>query len=234
MISVIIPTYDNPKELKKSLASLAKQTYKDLEIIVIDDGSQESVDEIIDDFAKRLSKLHHYRIPHGGANMARQYGAELASGEYLIFWDSDVVAKPEMLETMLETLRNNPRASYAYSRYVYGHKGFKVWPFNEAKLKAMPYIHTTSLIRQKHFPGWDKDLDRLQDWDLWLTMLEQDHKGIYIPKYLFRIITGGTISAWLPKYAYRKPFKYLLPKKIKDRIKRYENAVRVIKKKHNL
>jgi glycosyltransferase involved in cell wall biosynthesis len=216
------------------MKSIALQIYQDFEVIVIDDGSQEIIEATVKQFKSNIDKLHFYRVPHGGANKARQYGAELASGEYIIFWDGDVIGRPEMLETMLETLRNNPRASYAYSAYKYGFKTFKVWPFDAERLRKMPYIHTTSLIRYKHFCHWDQDLERLQDWDVWLTMLENGYEGIYIPQTLFRIITGGTMSTWLPKIVYKKPFKKFLPPSIKDRVKKYEQAVRIIKQKHHL
>lgn len=234
MISVIIPTYNHPKRLGKALQSLTKQTYSDFEIIIIDDGSKTDLQQILNKYQNKFDKLRQYRIDHGGANKARQYGYDLASGEYLIFWDHDVVGKPDMLESMLSALREHPRASYAYSSYNYGFKTFKIWPFDAKKLKRMPYIHTTSLIRNKHFPGFDPELKRLQDWDLWLTMLAQGYEGIYIPKNLFKIITGGSMSSWLPKIAYKKPYSNFLPKKYKAKVKQYEAAVSIIKKKHNL
>jgi hypothetical protein len=128
---------------------------------------------------------------------------------------------------MLKTLRNNPRVSYVYSSFKYGSKTFKLWPFNANKLKKIPYIHTTSLIRQKHFPGFDEKIKRLQDWDLWLTMLKQGYIGIWIDKILFKVHTGGTMSGWLPSFIYKvMPF---LPS-----VKKYKQAVEIIKKKHNL
>jgi glycosyltransferase involved in cell wall biosynthesis len=232
MISIIIPVYNQAKKLNQTLKSIASQSYVDFEIIIIDDGSTQKIEPVVNKF--NLPKLRLYKIAHGGANKARQYGFELSSGEYIIFWDADIVGRANMLETMLTTLRQHPGASYAYSSYIFGFKRFKIWPFSPAKLRKMPYIHTTSLIRYKHFPGWDQAVNRLQDWDLWLTMLELGYQGIYIPKYLFRVKAGGSMSAWLPKYAYRQPFKRFLPKKLKNKVANYEKAVKIIKQKHKL
>jgi hypothetical protein len=86
-----------------------------------------------------------------------------------------------------------------------------------------------SLIRRSDFPetGWDESIKKLQDWDLWLTMLEQGHVGLWINKILFRVTPGGTISSWLPAAAYK-----LLP--FLPAVKKYKAAVKIVKAKHGL
>lgn len=234
MISIVIPTYNDADNLKKALQSIHDQTYADYQIIVIDDGSENSYKEIITQFKKTFPSLYYERIAHGGANTARQRGAEVADGEFIIFWDADVLAQPNMLERMVETLNAHPEASYAYSSHMFGRKAFKLWPFDAQRLRAMPYIHTTSLIRREHFTGFDPQIKRLQDWDLWLSMLEKGYTGVYIPEYLFTVTPGGTMSSWLPKYVFKWPFKYLLPKSVRQKSKKYIEAVWVIKQKHSL
>ena len=146
---------------------------------------------------------------------------------------------------MVRALEKHPEASYAYSSFKFGWKKFKLWPFDAEKLREIPYIHTTSLIRYSAIVGlspkearakplgpFDESIKRLQDWDLWLTMLEQGHIGIWIPEVLFHVIsTKGTMSSWLPSFAYKIP-KWLgiQPKAVA----RYNEAVARIKEKHNL
>ena len=86
-----------------------------------------------------------------------------------------------------------------------------------------------ALIRRADFPsgGWDIAIKKLQDWDLWLTMLEQGHIGVWVPQVLFTVMPGGTISSWLPSFAYK-----LLP--FLGRVKKYNNAVKTVKAKHAL
>ena len=93
----------------------------------------------------------------------------------------------------------------------------------------MPYIHTMSLIRANDFPkhGWDENIKKLQDWDLWLTMSSQGKKGIFIDKFLFKIYPGGTMSSWIPSIFY-KIFPFL------PKVKKYNRAVKAIKDKHHL
>jgi len=162
-----------------------------------------------------------------GPQAARNRGFFNSKGKYVIFLDADIMMKPDMLEKMLNVLKENLDRSYVYSAHKFGFKTFKLWKFNAEKLREMPYIHTSSLIRREHFPGFDENIKRLQDWDLWLTMLEKGHTGIWIPEVLFQVSAGGTMSAWIPSFAYKLlPF---LPK-----VKKYKKAVEIIKNKHKL
>jgi len=230
MISIVIPVYNQAEHLANCLDSIARQTYDNYEIIVVNDGSTDNLIEVIEKFKKIFSfKLIYSEEENRGAGAARNKGAELAKGEFIIFCDADVVMQPTMLEIMLKTLKDNPSASFCYSSFIWGRKKFKLWPFNAEKLKQMPYITTTSLIKREHFPGFDETLKKFQDWDLWLTMLEQGYAGVWVDQALFKVAVGGTqtMSNWLPSLAYK-----LLP--FLPAVKKYNQAKAIIFKKHNL
>jgi len=222
-ISIIIPIYNAQKTLEQCLQSIFNQTFKNFEIIAANDGSTDDSAKILKKYQEKITIITQ---PNQGAAKTRNTGAKMAIGQFLIFCDADIVMKPEMLEKMLQTLEKNPEASYVYSSFKFGFKTFKLWPFSAERLKEMPYIHTTSLIRKKHFPGFDENLKRLQDWDLWLTMLERGDEGKWINEVLFAVKPGGTMSSWLPSFAYKVPWL----KKVKD----YKQAEKIIKEKHNL
>jgi len=243
LVSIIIPVYNQADELKKSLDSLLSQTYEDYEVIVVNDGSTDTSAQVLDEMKHKFWELKiRFKIiyqSNSGSNAARNRGFEEIRAslfhprgggeEYIIFWDADIIAKPEMLEKMHNVLLEYPEASYAYSSFIFGKKKFKLWNFDAKKLKQMPYVHTTSLIRKKHFPGWDENIKRLQDWDLYLTMLSQGHVGVWISEYLFTVLTKhGTMSSWVPKILYKIPvFK-------KEEVKKYKEAVDIIKHKHQI
>lgn len=240
-ISVIIPTYEHGDTIEMCLLSLFKQTFKDFEIIVVNDGSTDNTTEILEkyqnlqefDSNKAGVRLRIINQENRGAPAARNRGFKESVGQFVIFCDADVNAKPEMLAKMLETLEKHPEASYAYSSFKFGWKTFNLHNFDGEALKKMNYITSTTLIRREHFPGWDESLKKFQDWDLWLTMLEQGHIGIWVPEILFTVKPRKTgISYWLPSFMYKIPWEHLglMPKTIK----KYNEALKIIKEKHHL
>ncbi|MEI6378536.1 MAG: glycosyltransferase family A protein [Candidatus Falkowbacteria bacterium] len=229
MISIIIPVYNQAAKLKQCLESIVAQTEQDFEIIVVNDGSKDNIGKVFAVFQGEHPDLNIMLLnqKNHGSNPARNRGFKEAKGEYVIFCDADLVLDKTMLAKMKQALISNPLSSFAYVSFQYGRKTFHLFPFTAERLKQMPFIHTTSLIRTKDFPGFDEKIRRLQDWDLWLTMLERGKSGIFIDEVLFRVRTGGHISTWLPKFAYK-----LLP--FLPQVKRYKRAEKIIKDKHRL
>ncbi len=234
MISVIIPVYNGENSLRCCIDSLLLQTYKNIEIVLVNDCSTDKTLEIAKEYIPQLKKedIPYKIIDHEenrGAPTSRNHGFQGSKGDYVIFCDADAVLEKDCLFEMLAALENHPEASYAYSSFYWGKKLFKLWPFDAKKLRQMPYIHSNSLIRSRDFPktGWDENIKKLQDWDLWLTMLDEGHVGIYVEKVLFHVCTGGTMSNWLPSIAYKlAPF---LPE-----VKKYKKALRTVKEKHGM
>ena len=229
-ISVIIPAYQHSKELPKCFESIFVQTLKPFEIIVVNDGSTDNTAEVLARYKDRIKIINQ---ENNGANAARNRGFDESSGDFVIFCDADIIFEQDALEKMHKTLADNLDASYAYSSFKFGFKIFKLWPFDGDKLKQMPYIHTSSLIRREHFPRFDEKIKRLQDWDLWLTMLEKSHTGVWIPEVLFYVEPRKDgMSEWIPSFLYKISWPILgfTPKAIE----KYKTAEAVIKKKHNL
>jgi|SRR3989339_44386 len=233
MISVVIPVYNRIRALKMALDSVLAQTYKEIEIIIVDDGSdEENVEYGMLNVGVKLIKQKH-----AGAPAARNRGLAEAKGEYVIFWDSDVIARPGMLERLKKQLDLHPEASFAYCShmsYVIGHMSKKIsaCDFNITRLKKNNYIHSTTLIRRSDAIGWDESIKRFQDWDLWLTMAEQGKNGVWVDEYLFTVLGGGTISKWLPSFAYKAPFKWL--PFVSKLVREYNKAKEIILNKHKL
>ncbi|NTW22152.1 glycosyltransferase family 2 protein [Candidatus Falkowbacteria bacterium] len=233
MISIIIPAYNRADKIGQTLDSIIAQSEKDVEVIVVDDGSKDGTQDVLASYDGRFKQAQiPYRFSkqaNAGAPAARNRGFAASTGEFLIFCDADSELVPDALATMKKTLIDNPAASYAYSSFYWGSKLFKVGPFSPERLKQGPFIHTMALIRRSDFPqsGWDEAVKKLQDWDLWLTMLEAGKQGVFIDRPLFRIWPGGTISSWLPSFAYK-----LLP--FLPQVKKYKAAVELIKGKHKL
>ena len=89
-ISVIVPVYNTEKYLKKCLDSIVNQTYQELEVIIVNDGSTDNSQEIIDEYVKKFpDKIKGFKKKNGGLSSARNYGISKAGGDYIAFVDSD-------------------------------------------------------------------------------------------------------------------------------------------------
>ena len=88
--SIIVPVYNRPDEVDELLESLCSQTYKDFEVVIVEDGSQKPCKDVCDKYADILD-LHYYLKENSGPGQSRNYGVERAKGDYVIILDSDVV-----------------------------------------------------------------------------------------------------------------------------------------------
>lgn len=103
LISIIIPIYNCENYLQRCLNSVVSQTYKNLEILLIDDGSTDNSGRICDDYAKLDSRIQVFHIKNAGVSRARNFGIEKALGDYIGFIDADDYIEPNMYEKLLET-----------------------------------------------------------------------------------------------------------------------------------
>ena len=107
MLSVIVPIFRVEKYLDKCVQSLLAQTYKDLEIILVDDGSDDGCPAMCDSYAKMDPRIKVVHKGNGGLSDARNAGLEVATGEYIAFADSDDYVHPQMYEAMVTVMEEN-------------------------------------------------------------------------------------------------------------------------------
>ena len=105
-VSIIVPVYNVEEYLEKCLDSLVNQTLKDIEIIIVNDGSPDNSQKIIDEYQSKYKNIKSYQKTNGGLSDARNYGINKASGEYLAFIDSDDYIKTDMIEKMYQKAKN--------------------------------------------------------------------------------------------------------------------------------
>ena len=103
--SVIVPVYNRPDEVDELLESLTAQTFKDFEVIIVEDGSTLSCKETCKGYDGALD-IHYFFKDNSGPGKSRNYGAERAKGEYLIILDSDVVLPPQYFDAVNKELDN--------------------------------------------------------------------------------------------------------------------------------
>ena len=105
LISIIIPVYNAEKYLPNCLDSVINQTYKNLEIILVDDGSTDKSSEICDEYAQKDFRIKLIHKENGGVSSARNAGLALVSGDYIAWVDSDDFVAPDYIEYMYKLLK---------------------------------------------------------------------------------------------------------------------------------
>lgn len=109
--SLIIPVYNRLDEVDELLDSLTKQHYTEFEVLVVEDGSSNSCESVVDRYAELLN-IHYFVKSNSGPGQTRNYGAERSHGEYLIILDSDCVLPPGYLDAIEAELQRNPADAF--------------------------------------------------------------------------------------------------------------------------
>src|SRR3989304_6831314 len=118
LVSIIIPTYNCQKYIRQAIESALAQTYKNIEIIVVDDGSSDNTREEIDDLISE-KKISYIYQANKGLPGARNTGIKQSKGEYLVFLDSDDIILPEKIMSQVGFMKEHPQVCLVYSRYQY-------------------------------------------------------------------------------------------------------------------
>ena len=117
LVSVIIPVYNCERFVAQALESTLNQTYPNIEIIVVDDGSTDNTPRILDGYQDRdnVAIVHHENSVNKGVSYSRQLGIGFSQGEYIAFLDADDIFMPKKIGVQLDLLRNNPDAILCHS-----------------------------------------------------------------------------------------------------------------------
>ncbi|NUO08048.1 MAG: glycosyltransferase [Candidatus Brocadia sp.] len=183
LVSVVLPTYNCANFLPESIGSILLQTYHSYEIIVIDDGSTDNTNEVLNPFMQRIKyiKLEQNK----GLPIARNTGIRSAQGKYIAFIDADDLWLPEKLQTDMECFNGHPDVGMVYSQHMnIDEKGHVL---SGGPLKRLPsgnifiqlfsqqnFVISSSVVARKEVfetTGlFDEQLFNCQDWDMWLRI----------------------------------------------------------------
>lgn len=138
LISIIIPVYNVPEYIGECLDSVTAQSYHDIEILLVDDGSTDGSGRICDEYASRDSRIKVLHRRNGGPSVARNAALDECRGEYVTFIDADDVVSPQYIEILYNNLKkhNADISTVTYSRFCKvpkppeGNTGGKMYRFN--------------------------------------------------------------------------------------------------------
>lgn len=179
-VSVIIPTYNRHKFLKKAISSVQTQLEQPDEIIVVDDGSTDDTENVVEQF---LEKVTYIWQKNNGVSSARNLGIRKAQNEWLAFLDSDDLWKPKKLLLQKNALQQNPHYKLCYTNEEWRrdgkwinpkrvHKKFSGWIYE--RCLPLCIISPSSLIIHKSVFDtvglFDENLPACEDYDMWLRI----------------------------------------------------------------
>lgn len=200
-LSFIVPVYKpNLDIFCKCVKSLCDQSLKEWDAVFVLDGPCDEAEKIIK--AEMKKKKHNtYKIvvqDHAGAQRARNYGQEFATGDFVVHFDADCIIEPDTAKTWVEQFDKHSDVDFIYSGYKFlDEKGaIDSEHFDPYLLRVRNYISSCFPIRRSKMPKWNESLKSLQDWDFWLSAVENGAKGKYLKGYAFSTAypDAGSIS----------------------------------------
>ncbi|WP_303317374.1 glycosyltransferase family 2 protein [Flavivirga abyssicola] len=244
LISIIIATYNRGNLIDKTLDSILLQTYKNWECIIVDDGSVDQTEDVINKYVKKDTRFQYHKRPEEkakGGNASRNYGFQLSKGDYVNWFDDDDVMLKDFLKTKIEAfsskvdlviashyivdknLKNKSRVELKEESYLL--KDYLFW-----KLK---FITGSVLFRKKYLFSnqlFNEDLTRGQETELFSRLFFQLSKDRYkilnIPLFLYRQ-HDKTKSSENLKYikSYKESQSYTAVEILKKSIELKDNAL---------
>lgn len=232
MISVIVPVYNVEKYLERCVKSIAAQTYKDLEILLIDDGSTDKSGEMCDAFQQTDSRIKAFHKQNGGLSDARNYGIEHSAGEFISFVDSDDYIDEKMLETLHRLItENDADLAVCSAMDVFEGKGVtqvkEIKEFNLNKVESYKYM-----LRGDGIPSACNKLYKRQTvGDVRFPVGKLYEDGFFTPQILKKVEKTAVTSK--PMYYYFRRADSITTKPFRkgdlDVIEAYDKCVKQVK-----
>jgi glycosyltransferase involved in cell wall biosynthesis len=198
LVSTIVPVHNRSDLLSEAVASVIGQTYRPIEIVIVDDGSTDQTPLVADDLGSRYSKeIRVLHQPRRGAGSAREAGRRVAGGEYIQYLDSDDLLLPRKFERQIAALRQQPECGVAYGQTRYYERGSvpgqAAWKRTGERIESM-----FPSFLQSRWWGTSTPLYRRIVTDAagpWLGLLNEEDW-----EYDCRIAAMGTRLAYVPEF----------------------------------
>lgn len=183
LVSVIIPSYNSAQYLPEAIESVLTQTYRPLQVIVVDDGSTDDTARAVEPYRDRIRFIQK---SNGGPASARNFGLKAVKGDWIAFLDADDVWLPQKLEKQMRVIEEHPEVGMVacgeYEVNEYGTRDAEhIYTNYKDKRRFLEALcsgnviggGSTALVRRsclEHLGGFDEDLFGTEDWDMWLRI----------------------------------------------------------------
>ena len=179
-VSVVIPTYNRKQWVAEAIDSVLKQKFRDFELLMVDDGSEDGTCEALGRYAGQVGYLY---LRHGGVSRARNIGSRICRGDFVAFLDSDDLWQPAKLQRQMEYMRAHRDCRICYTDEIWirrgvranqgkKHRKYSGWIFEQC-LPLCIISPSSALIRRdllEQSGGFDESMPVCEDYDLWLRI----------------------------------------------------------------
>lgn len=185
LVSIIVPCYNQEDYINDALESVYNQTYTNWECIVMDDGSEDRSEEIIQQWISKDTRFKYYYKDNGGICETRNFAIQCATGEYILPLDGDDKLHDTYIEKAIDIFLKRPETKLVYcDTIMFGAKNeiIKSPPYNFQKLLIDNTIPCTGVFRRVDFEktkGYNLNMNYgLEDWDFWVSFLNEEDKVV--------------------------------------------------------
>jgi glycosyltransferase involved in cell wall biosynthesis len=206
LVSIIIPAYNRRELLEEAVASCLVQSYRNCEVVIVDDGSTDGTEELV---AKKLDgewagKVSYHQKPNGGASSAKNLGLRFARGEYIQYLDSDDLLRPDKLERQMAAAYaagGTIDCALCYGRVGSGSGGWEAANRIGERLsdhvgyvrrqcdRTVHVMHTEAPLWRKEFvaavPAWREDLTVAEEWEYYIRLWTMKPRFVFVEDDLF-------------------------------------------------
>ena len=214
LISIIIPTYNREAYIKESLLSVLNQTYKNIEVIVVDDASSDNTEDVV----KKLNdpRIRYYKLDkNGGAGRARNKGVAIANGNIIAFHDSDDTCMADRIEKQYSYLCENKEYGLVYSKImVKKGEAYAAFPTDSMKDRLEGDIHhylmeyntvdCPTIMMYKHLfnevGGFNETYPNLEDWEFIIRVSKNSKIGYISDPLILSVLLDDGLSADKTKF----------------------------------
>lgn len=191
-VSIVIPYYNNENTIEDTINSIVNQTHKNLEIVIVDDGSTENSKLFLDKIAIKHT-ISVFPQLNSGPSIARNFGAQKSSGNYLLFLDADDKIEETYIEKCISKFNEDSTMQIVYSKARYFDYKNEDWHLPELKFPDFLIdncIFISALIKRETFIEiglFDTNINFTEDWELWMRIIKKySINSVYrIPEILF-------------------------------------------------
>ncbi len=181
LVSIIVPCYNQSEWLDEALESVVKQTYKNWECIIVDDGSSDGSAEVAKEWLKRDDRYAYFFQVNSGLSSARNKGIAQSSGEFILPLDSDDKVGPRYIELAVQKFQSEPNLKLVYCKAkMFGIKSgpWKLPHYSLKNLAVRNIIFCSALFKKKDWRkigGYDPKMDAgYEDWEFWISLLKKN------------------------------------------------------------